>query len=181
MAAAQVAQSTRPGLDSQGCLADNLSLLQHRVRGASSDFVFAKCSVFWSYRGQIGVDLRAKRASFAAFKKRLSFVFKYFLASFPLFSIFCSSLHSPTPELLCFSSRSEACLRQCVHKMTTTIGYHRPRGLSSEKCGKTGSADILPERCRVRACPTLVGTNENAGTASRPPRPSRYRPTEDSL
>jgi hypothetical protein len=39
--------------------------------------------------------LRAKRATFAALKNVRSFVFKYFLASFPLFFIFCSSLLSP--------------------------------------------------------------------------------------
>ena len=62
---------------------------------------------FWPFWGQIGVDLRAKRASFAAFKKRLSFVFKYFLASFPLFSIFCNYLFFPIARAarLCFVFR----------------------------------------------------------------------------
>jgi hypothetical protein len=36
--------------------------------------------------------LRAKRAKFAPFEKVMSFVFKYFLASFPLFFIFRDTL-----------------------------------------------------------------------------------------
>jgi hypothetical protein len=43
---------------------------------------------------------------------------------------------SPVPGLLRFSSRSEAWRRQCVHKMTTIIGYHISLDLSSEKCGR---------------------------------------------
>jgi len=55
-------------------------------------FVFVKCSVFCSVWGAKRVVLRAKRAKFAAFKTVTSFVIKYFLASFPLFSIFRSAL-----------------------------------------------------------------------------------------
>jgi len=64
------------------------------------------------------------------------FVFNNILASFVLFLVFFGSRFSPVPGLLRFSSGSEACPRQCVHKMTTTIGYHTSRGLSSEKCGE---------------------------------------------
>jgi len=37
-------------------------------------------------------------------------------------------------------------LRQCVHKMTIVVGYHRPRILSSEKCRKNEGATL----CRVQ-------------------------------
>jgi len=66
-------------------------------------FVFAKCAVFCSFQAQNGANLRAKHAKFAAFKTVTSFVFKYFFASFPLFFIFCSSLHSPIDGTLPFS------------------------------------------------------------------------------
>jgi hypothetical protein len=62
------------------------------------------------------------------------FVFNNILASFVLFFVFWGPRFSPVPGLLRFSSRSEACPRQCVHKMTTIIGYNVPLGLSSEKC-----------------------------------------------
>jgi hypothetical protein len=51
-------------------------------------FVFAKWGVICSFWGPKCVALRAKSAEFAAFKKVMSFVFKYFFASFPLFFIF---------------------------------------------------------------------------------------------
>jgi hypothetical protein len=43
----------------------------------------------------ICADLRAKRAKFATLKKVISFIFKYFLASFPLFFILRYILLSP--------------------------------------------------------------------------------------
>jgi len=61
------------------------------------------------------------------------FVFNNILASFVLFFVFSGPGLSPVPGLLRFSSRSEAWRRQCVLKMTTTIGYHLPLDLSSEK------------------------------------------------
>jgi hypothetical protein len=61
------------------------------------------------------------------------FVFNNILASFVLFFVFVGPRFSPVPGLLRFSSRSKACPRQCVHEMTTTIGYHLPLDLSSEK------------------------------------------------
>jgi len=39
-------------------------------------------------------QMHEKRAQFAAFKKVMSLVFKYFLASFPLFFIFSNALLS---------------------------------------------------------------------------------------
>ena len=66
----------------------------------------------------------------------MCFVFRYFLASFPLFFIFCSSLHSAIAGTVPLSLAPGARLRQCVHKMTTIIGYRREPGLSSKKCKK---------------------------------------------
>jgi hypothetical protein len=50
---------------------------------------------FRSFEGLFGVDLHAKSARFAACKKVMSFVFSHFLASFPLFFIFCRGRLSP--------------------------------------------------------------------------------------
>ena len=52
---------------------------------ASPDFVFAKRGVLCSFRGQIARHLCTKRASFAAFKKVMCFVFSNILALFPVF------------------------------------------------------------------------------------------------
>ncbi len=115
-----------------------------RSSASNSSIHLRKMRCSCSFRALICADLHAKRAQFAALKKVMCFVFRYFLASFPLFFICCSSLISPSAGLLRFSSQSEACPRQCVLKTTTIIGYHRPRGLSSRKCERTGSAGILP-------------------------------------
>ena len=64
------------------------------------------------------------------------FVFNNILASFVLFFVFLGPRFSPVAGLLRFSSRREACPRQCVHKMTTIIGYHIPLNLSRENCKK---------------------------------------------
>jgi hypothetical protein len=109
-------------------------LIHPPVSQQSLRLVLVKSDVLCSFSAQIALKTRLKRAIYAAFRIATSFVFKYFLASFPLFFIFCSSLHSAIPRLLRFSSRSEACPRQCVRKMTTIIGYHRPLSLSSGKC-----------------------------------------------
>ena len=61
------------------------------------------------------------------------------------------------PGLLRFSSRSEACPRQCVHKMTTTIGYHVPLGLSSEKC-EQGKMQQRKVQRSARTVPTPIAT-----------------------
>jgi hypothetical protein len=61
------------------------------------------------------------------------FVFNNIVASIVLFFVFFGPRFRRAPGLLRFSSRSEARPRQCVHKMTTVIGYHVPLGLSSEK------------------------------------------------
>ncbi len=68
----------------------------------------------------------------------MCFVFRYFLASFPLFFIFCSSLHSPIAGTLPLSlaprrAKAFACDNVSTKK-TTTIGYHKSVKLSSEKC-----------------------------------------------
>jgi hypothetical protein len=65
------------------------------LRLASPDFVFGKRGVLGSFWGQIAVNLRAKRAEFAAFRKVMSFIFKYSFASFPLFFISYNVLLSP--------------------------------------------------------------------------------------
>jgi hypothetical protein len=49
------------------------------------------------------VDFRAKRATFAALKKVRSFVFKYFLAWFPLFFIFLAPWASAIVPITRFS------------------------------------------------------------------------------
>jgi hypothetical protein len=53
-----------------------------------------------------------------------------------IFCLFQSSLlpeRRGNPFLGTARPTSAACLRQYVHKMTTIIGYHAGRGLSSEK------------------------------------------------
>jgi len=57
--------------------------------------VLIKSGVLCSFSGQIALKMRLKRAIYAAFKIPTSFVFKYFLASFPLFSVFWSFLCFP--------------------------------------------------------------------------------------
>jgi len=66
------------------------------------------------------------------------FVFNNILASVVSFFVFSGPRFSRVPGLLRFFSRSEACPRQCVHKMTTTVGYHKSSNLSSKNCKKSG-------------------------------------------
>ncbi len=66
-------------------LVDYLSPQRPRFRARKLRLVFAKRGVSCSFLRQIAVNLCAKRASFAAFKKVISFVFSNFLALFPLF------------------------------------------------------------------------------------------------
>ena len=73
-----------------------------RARGFR--FVFAKCGVLCFFSAQIALKMRSKRANNAASKIATSFVFKYFLASFPLFSIFCNFLHFPIGRTIPSSS-----------------------------------------------------------------------------
>ena len=89
-------RSARPQCSSRGCLADSLSLSRYRDTSRVLGFVFAKCGDFCSCLSQIAVNLRAKRAKYAAFKTVIPFVFKYFLASFPRFFIFSISRASPS-------------------------------------------------------------------------------------
>jgi len=80
--------------------------------------------------------MRSKRAQFAAFKKVTSFVFRYFLASFPLFCVSTQFALPPSPGPFRSLERlgsSGARLRQTVPNKTTIIGYHKAGGLSSEK------------------------------------------------
>ena len=98
------------------------SSMSFRRRDFVADFLSLPSLAFWpgslrlrlrklccscSFQALICADLCAKRANCAAFKKRLSFVFKYFLASFPLFSIFCNYLFVPIVRAvrLCFVFR----------------------------------------------------------------------------
>jgi len=68
----------------------------------------------------------------------LSFVFKYFLASFPRFFVFSARLYSlPAGAIPRFLSRRQAAsapLRQIVHDRRTLVGYLNSMFLSSEKC-----------------------------------------------
>ena len=80
--AATRSRSGRRRCKSQGRLVDYLSLcgVERRSQLPSS---FSQNVAIWALKG---VDLRIKRATIAALKKARSFVFKYFLASFPRFS-----------------------------------------------------------------------------------------------
>jgi len=66
------------------------------------------------------------------------FVFKDILASLVSFVIYFDFPLSPSagtiPAIPGATSLTGGCLRQCVHIMTTAIGYHTGLGLSSEKC-----------------------------------------------
>jgi len=75
-----------------------------RCAGASDGL--CKLCCFCCFQTLFCANLRAKRAQFASFKKVMLFVFKYFLASFPLFFIFWSSLHSPIAGTLSLSLAS---------------------------------------------------------------------------
>jgi len=70
----------------------------------------------------------------------MSFVFSNFLASFPLFFIFCGCPLFPSPRshsaLVGAASRPRARLQQTLDGKTTIVGYHRSTGLSSSKCKK---------------------------------------------
>jgi len=88
----------------------------------------------------MGVNLHAKHAQIATFKKEMSFIFSHFLASFPLFSIFCSSLLcSPRRASPVFPSRPWVPALPCDKSSTIAIlvGYRRATGMSSEKCRAT--------------------------------------------
>jgi len=125
---------------------------------------FSQNALFFApYQPQNGANLCAKRAQIAPFKTVTSFVFKYFLASFPLFFIFCSSLHSPIAGTLPLSLAPGAPrrpLRQCVHKITTIVGYHTPRGLSRKKCKKSGRT--LPNTVTLLGQPATRGIDLTA-------------------
>ncbi len=96
-------------------------------------------------------------ASFPVFSYN-SFVSIYFLASFPqslhghicfqkhtgfVRTIFCSCEANPSrvpqdhPAFPSPSGHPGARLRQCVHKQTIMVGYHRCKRLSSGKCKKS--------------------------------------------
>ena len=77
-------------------------------------FVFAECSDSCSFWGAKCVVLRVRSAEFAAFKTVNPFVFKYFLASFPLFSIFPSVLLSVIPGHFRFHLSVGASWRQAT-------------------------------------------------------------------
>jgi hypothetical protein len=66
-----------------------------------------------------------------------SFVFNYFLSSFPLFFVLSHFLAIPAsrhdPAIPRARSISGARLRQCVHKLNTTIGYNIFVNLSSKR------------------------------------------------
>jgi len=96
----------------------------------------ANCAVFALFRLQFGFVLGLFRFFLGSFLQRSSFVFKYFLALFPLFFISCSS---PLSRLVgaarfWFTPRGQGAmvLRRAVPDLTTLVGYHGCGGLSSE-------------------------------------------------
>ena len=71
-------------------VADLLSLSSLACPLRRLSCVLRKTRACCSVQRSICADLRVKCAQFAATKKVMSFVFKYFLASFPLFLYFCA-------------------------------------------------------------------------------------------
>ena len=68
----------------------SLSSLGLQLTGLA--FVLLKCAAFAPSGAQIVLNCMQKRTYSATLNRVTSFVFKYFLASFPLFFIFCISL-----------------------------------------------------------------------------------------
>jgi len=70
------------------------------------------------------------------------FVFNEMVASFVAFFNHFQFLVCPNAGIIPVIPRgwwlSGPCLRQCVHKMATIVGYHSAQGLSSEKCKQSG-------------------------------------------
>ena len=79
---------------------------------------------FWFYFTHLRTQLGLVLSSFSLVSDIPFCVVNNILASFVLFLVFFGPVFSPMPGLLRFSTRSEACPRQCVHNMTMIIGYH---------------------------------------------------------
>ena len=133
------------------------------MRRCRLSFVCAKCMVLCSFRASNGCSLPLKLST-------RSFVFKHFLASFPLFYVFWrAAAFCSRPGRIGFPEVS-ACagvrLRHNVHKKTTIIGYQIPRELSSPKRG-TGRL-VNPE---FRSCEVLWEETPHPARYSRHPLP----------
>jgi hypothetical protein len=76
------------GAQSAGDVADFLSLFDIASRLDTFGFILRKMLESCCFAHSICASLRVKCAQFAALKKVMPFVFKYFLASFPLFLYF---------------------------------------------------------------------------------------------
>lgn len=134
------------------------------TRLACPDYVLAKCGLSCSVFGQISVNLRAKRAQLAAFRKLIPFVFKHFLASFPLFLYFLGEFrgphllgHTSNPRraLPSRSRRLEApvfascrcgpgvIIPQEGRNSTTVVAHHTMGFLSSDKYENSGAGSPL--------------------------------------
>ena len=108
-----------PG-ESGARIADILSLTRPRLTAQDFRFVCANYGVFCFFQALFCLNLGAKCASFAAFKEVISFVFKYFLASFPLFLyspgfVIPGEGRNPAPHG-CFAEKRARQLREVSRK-----------------------------------------------------------------
>ena len=112
-------------------------LIKEGSRASQTQVYLAAGTCAVSKRSKLGFNARVERSIWVRFSFVFNvpfFVFNDILASVVSFFVFFGPRSSRVPGLLCFSSRSEACPRQCVHKMTIPVGYHTSQSLSSEKC-----------------------------------------------
>ena len=104
----------------------------------------------------------------------MSFVFSHFLASFPLFRIFCVALLPPHRRdgsaLPGTSKRPSVRLRQCVHNQATIVGYHKCKGLSSAKCKKAERSFPNSFGMPAQTSPAVVAETKPDLPTSRRPR-----------
>ena len=103
----------------------------------------------------------------------MSFVFKYFLASFPLFFIFCGSRLSPLAGARRFwfapGGRGGRGWRRIVPDLTTKVGYHVSALLSSENCNsENGNSE--------NGCGPNLGGNAGSQPTVAPARWGRSEP-----
>ena len=108
----------------------------------------ASCAILALFSLQFGFVSGAFWVRFARFWTALSFVFNDFLASFPLFFIFCSSRVSRLAGARRFwfapRGRGGHGLRRIVADPSTYLGYHLSTVLSSEDGKKSSEENRAP-------------------------------------
>ena len=120
-----------------------------REKARKLDLMHALCINLGSFRVRFGFVL-----SFVF--NMAFFVFNDLVGSFVSFFVFFQSPVSASSGTVPATPRAwwlaGPHLRQCVRNLTTTVGYHGPVELSSEKCGKRRACWAFP-----RPWPATIG------------------------